>query len=88
MDDSDVVADEETRSSLGAVDDAARRRKQYHDDVTHYIADMLLQLRSLVSEIGLDKVGSSIDEAYYEAYAQLDGQLNKKGPRPRARVTT
>ena len=36
-----------------------------------YVADMLTELRQIAAKAGFDKLVTSIDAAYYEAYAAL-----------------
>lgn len=47
------------------------RDLKYRHDAAHYVADMLTELRQIAEKAGFDKVVSSIDAAYYDAYAAL-----------------
>jgi hypothetical protein len=47
------------------------RDLKYRHDAAHYVADMLTELRQIAEKAGFDKLVSSIDAAYYDAYAAL-----------------
>jgi hypothetical protein len=47
------------------------RELKYRHDAAHYVADMLTELRQIAGKAGFDKLVTSIDTAYYDAYAEL-----------------
>jgi hypothetical protein len=53
------------------------RDLKYRHDAAHYVADMLTELRQIAEKAGFDKLMTSIDAAYYDAYAALGAN-----PRP------
>lgn len=47
------------------------RDLKYRHDAAHYVADMLTELRQIAEKAGFDKLVTSIDAAYYDAYGVL-----------------
>lgn len=57
---------------------------KYREDAAGYVAAMLAELRQISARAGFDKLVSSIDAAYYDAYGALDAKVRETAPEPRA----
>jgi len=62
---------------------AAPHEIKYREDAAGYVAAMLAELRQISARAGFDKLVSSIDAAYYDAYGALDAKGREAAAEPR-----
>jgi hypothetical protein len=62
---------------------ASEASNQHRQDIASYIADMLMEMRTMAEGIQLGKAVKSIDAAYYDVYAAAGGAIHTKGRPPR-----
>lgn len=53
---------------------------KYRQDAASYVAAMLAELRQIAGKAGFDKLVTSLDTAYYEAYGALDAKAREAVP--------
>ena len=53
---------------------------KYREDIAGYVAAMLAELRQMAGKAGLDRLVATLDAAYYDAYAALDGKGRDAAP--------
>lgn len=59
---------------------AAAQEIKYRQDAASYVAAMLAELRQIAGNAGFDKLVTSLDTAYYEAYGALDAKAREAVP--------
>ena len=62
---------------------AASQEIKYREDAASYVAAMLAELRQIAGKAGFEKLVTSLDAAYYDAYVALDARGRNAAPAPR-----